>query len=391
MGLALIQWMTALSAVICLITVAILRRMDPEEPSLRLWAITVVLLLISTLLGGVRDVAPSPGVIIAHNVTAAMGGVYLVQAMRVLLRLPRGPQVQWLVGVVYGVVIAWFVFVHPQTAVRLIVGSLYTAAVFGYCAWLLHRHREPGLKVVLTVASAIAALLSIGYVLRAGIFAVSHMSATAMPAGPTVVATYIAAGAMWTAITLLIAYVVATRTHIRLAEAKGAVDEANLRLLENSWVDSATQVTNRSRIAGLLSSGLASRSNFGVPLAVALVSVEDSSRPILDPRTVDPIMAKAAGVLRKALGVTGPDFETIGRWGDDAFLILLNGLSREEAVHAAQRLAAAMQDHAGPGSWDCCRIGVTMCAEADSPESVLDRLYEATYGPAENRNSVRVV
>lgn len=380
MDLVFLQWLTSLTAAICVVTILILRKMDPQEPSLRLWTAAALLLSSGNLFGALREVLPNIPAIIIGNVLSVMGAAMIVQALRVLIGLPRGPKLHWPLGALFLVSSTWFSAFYPSAGARLFMGSVLGAAVFLYDSKLLWSWREPGLDHLPRIASVVFAITGLGYAIRALLVPLVHTPSDYLTTSNwTVVVLYGLSILEWTTLAVTLSFVISTRVHRRLQAALDAADEANLRLLEMTWLDPATQAANRGRIAGLLASGVQTNVSFGIPFAALLVSVEGAQRDSLDPRTVDVSMSDVAEVLRTTMNLAEPDFETLGRWGDDAFLVLLSGFTQGQSVELAQRLASALDAHRGGSSWNGYHIGVTMARPTDSVEDLLDRLYEATY------------
>lgn len=392
MDLALLQALAAASTAICFFTVLTLRRMDPQEPSLPIWLRSIGLLWATMMVSAARVVIPPDVAIIAANILGAIGFFYFLQAMRVLLRRPPLRRVLVPSVAAVAVYIVWFTVVTPSVAARLILMSVTCAAVFMYCAWILLHHREAGLRNVMTVASALFAATGLAYAVRAVAIPFVEIPQDYLGEANLVIgAMYIMTILDWALAAVILSFIVATRVHYRLAEAVADADEANLRLLEMSWLDPGTKTTNRSRIAGVLSGGVESHASFGVPMAAILVTIEGPRRLGLDPRTSDLTMSQVADFLREGLGLDGPDFETIGRWGDDAFLVVLMGASRNDALGGAHRVASLLDRCEDRAGWESYQIGVTQCQATDSVEKLLDRLYSAAYESQFRADTVQYV
>lgn len=152
--------------------------------------------------------------------------------------------------------------------------------------------------------------------------------------------------------------------------------EQNARLTQASLTDELTGLPNR-RAAGLrlaqLLEGLASGDG---PLAVAIADI-DFFKAINDRhghRVGDDVLLRVAG----ALGAHAPFDAMVARLGGEEFVILLPGLSVEDAVRAcdAMRAAVAGLEDGHPVT---VSIGVTASTPGDDVSSLYSRADRALY------------
>jgi diguanylate cyclase (GGDEF)-like protein/PAS domain S-box-containing protein len=140
-------------------------------------------------------------------------------------------------------------------------------------------------------------------------------------------------------------------------------------------VDPATGVANRAAMHSHLRHALVSGIEMHIPFSVILLRVEGLAhfRASLGPEAAASFLRVVARTLESALWVT----DSIGRWSEDQFLIILSGCT-EQALPVVRERIRHMLAGEGIEWWGERRSLPTSIGEAlpqadDSPESLINR------------------
>jgi len=107
--------------------------------------------------------------------------------------------------------------------------------------------------------------------------------------------------------------------------------------------DALTKVHNRRSIEVELCDALRDVESSGVSMSVMMIDI-DNFKSINDDfghAVGDEILVLAAQCLRQQIR----QYDCVGRWGGDEFVVLLRGMEVEQAVHVADRVAQAFREN----------------------------------------------
>jgi diguanylate cyclase (GGDEF)-like protein len=166
------------------------------------------------------------------------------------------------------------------------------------------------------------------------------------------------------------------------------LERRNLELARLSDTDSLTQTANRRGLDARLDAELERSQRYGRPLSVILFDL-DRFKAINDVhghQQGDAILVEAAGLLRPQQRLT----DLFGRWGGEEFLVICSETPLEAARVAAERLRAAIEEHAFTGGLRLTiSVGVAEIEPGDTPTSLLQRADQALYrAKSAGRNTV---
>jgi len=148
-----------------------------------------------------------------------------------------------------------------------------------------------------------------------------------------------------------------------------------------AFTDPLSGALNRSAFVGLSRLRLEEARDGAQPLGLALLDI-DRFKHINDHfghPAGDGVIRQVAGQIRDSIR----SGDLLFRWGGDEFLLLLPGVTREQAQALMERLASAVAEQVGPAVATDLRvtlsIGVTVWRSEDSLETVLERVDRALY------------
>ncbi len=126
----------------------------------------------------------------------------------------------------------------------------------------------------------------------------------------------------------------------RLQGGRAKLTQLNTELARLAAVDALTGLKNRRAIEESLYDALSTARRHELALSVLVLDVDHfkNFNDTLGHRSGDAILAHTARVLDGALRAE----DSIGRWGGEEFLVVLPGTDEEGALHATERLRAAL-------------------------------------------------
>ena len=184
---------------------------------------------------------------------------------------------------------------------------------------------------------------------------------------------------------------VALRTH-ELEVDKQALEEARAALWQQATHDSLTGLPNRSRVLEILATAMTDAQEYGQPLAVALIDLDNFKR-INDHYghlAGDAVLIESATRLRDAV----PTGAALGRYGGEEILVVIPGATPEDpAPFEALRQYIAQSPFDGDGVHleVTCSIGVTWLRPQDHAGFDLIRRADAALYVAKTAGRNRVV
>jgi diguanylate cyclase (GGDEF)-like protein len=184
------------------------------------------------------------------------------------------------------------------------------------------------------------------------------------------------------------------RARLRAAERVLRLQEQLLQvhdaLRHEATHDHLTGVWNRRSILERLRGEWSRARRTAAPLSVALCDL-DCFKSINDTHghaVGDVVLKESAWGMASALR----DYDSIGRYGGEEFLVVLPGCDATDALTVAERVRRAVELRHAAG--DCCRASVsvgvaTVRSELDTVEALVQRADEALYrAKREGRNRV---
>lgn len=338
----------------------------PQDPLFRrvqfLWALLWVMFLTFAVLGianyALNDIRWMAGM---HWGTSLLALILLVWQHQ---RPQHTLYVSWAVVIIAAVVLAAYVLVMDGRHYALIWLTIYPPVVF----FLLGRH--------------IGQILSL--VVVGGLLIYAAYSAPQWPAaefdGPTLLNIVIAL----TALVSILRHIERTRS-----EAFEHLQEHSERLEYIAVTDPLTGLFNRTKLDQALSHGLRSAQQKQKELAVILLDI-DHFKKVNDEHghpVGDRILIQLAQVLRSNTRNT----DTLGRWGGEEFLLIIENCDRQQAKVLAEKLrhaVAAFTFH--DGIHVTISLGVASHHQGDTASSLMQRTDQALYAAKANGRNCTV-
>jgi len=182
----------------------------------------------------------------------------------------------------------------------------------------------------------------------------------------------------------------------RVAVQARDLEDCYVQLEELTQIDELTQILNRQAVIERLEREVSRASRYRSTLSVVLVNL-DRFRSINDTHghpIGDSVLRKAAEILKQSIR----NSDCVGRYEGEEFLILLPGISGEDAIHTAERLRRdieSAQFSLGPQTALQLTISAGLAEyqpQTDTPNSLLTRADRALYTAKEGgRNRVCMV
>jgi diguanylate cyclase (GGDEF)-like protein len=161
-----------------------------------------------------------------------------------------------------------------------------------------------------------------------------------------------------------------------------------------AMTDALTGIGNRRHLEGRLSAAIAEYRNNSTRAALLFMDV-DQFKQFNDSyghNTGDHVLRMVAKTIRHALRAT----DTVGRWGGEEFLAILNEVPDEGALHAAADKVRAQVEHSrldadGQGLAVTISLGGTLLLPEDTYDSFVDRADALMYKSKQaGRNHVTI-
>nr|WP_320132854.1 diguanylate cyclase [uncultured Holophaga sp.] len=169
---------------------------------------------------------------------------------------------------------------------------------------------------------------------------------------------------------------------VRISDAfQAELKRLNAVLAEASRTDSLTGLLNRRGLGAVLKSEMARSLRSGLPFSVLMLdldhfkAINDTYGHELGDRVLEHLADRLGRELR--------DYDSVGRWGGEEFLVLLPGASAEEAWRVAEKIRTGLAS--GPLSLDGFELRLSLCAgvaqwvSGESLASLLQRADDACY------------
>jgi diguanylate cyclase (GGDEF)-like protein len=195
---------------------------------------------------------------------------------------------------------------------------------------------------------------------------------------------WVGGGAAGALLMILLLHAYHRRRFYRLLEAK------NRELQHLSTTDPLTQTANRRQIDRRLAEEIERSRRHGRPCTVILMDVDRFKQvnDRLGHQAGDLVIVEVAEVARRVQRLS----DVLGRWGGDEFVLICPETRAGEAAAFAERLRAAVRDHAFPGGVRLTvSAGVAELDPVDTEVSLLERADAALYrAKARGRDRVEV-
>jgi diguanylate cyclase (GGDEF)-like protein len=198
----------------------------------------------------------------------------------------------------------------------------------------------------------------------------------------------------WLALSALaVAGLAAIVLFVRLQRRRVQLSALNGELARLATIDPLTGLRNRRAIEEYLHDAVSSARRHGLDLSLLVIDVDHfkSFNDTLGHRGGDAVLVHAARVLDRALRTE----DAIGRWGGEEFLVVLPGTDEEGAVHATERLRAALAgDQVEEARAHGLRVTITIGAAewyGETADELVSRADRALYiGKAAGRDTVQL-
>lgn len=152
----------------------------------------------------------------------------------------------------------------------------------------------------------------------------------------------------------------------------------NERLARQSQTDTLTNLPNRTRLNALFPQEIQRANRHRRPLSIIMIDLDHFKmvNDVYGHMMGDKVLIAFADIVRPL--VRG--YDSVGRWGGEEFLILCPETARDQAMRLAERVCAAIRDHAFPtGIRHSISAGVAELAVGDDIDSLLQRADTALY------------
>lgn len=365
----------AVALVLMLMGCRLAIRSIPGLTGLRFLSWGIGLGLVSVLAFAVRPWAPAWLTIMVANLSlfAAMLLIYCAAAETVAARkkfLPLGIGL----GLAVGAGFAWFTWIHPSLAPRMLLSSGLCAAYAGASAWVLLRHRGRRAKtgaapsVLRSLITSVAGL----EVMIASLHTIRCALTVVFPPTSFIHLDYIQAAFSYLNLVLTLGNVCGL---IWLSLCK---HRAELQVLAQT--DGLTGLLNRRAFEQILARELARTQRGSGSLAILLLDIDHFKdvNDSLGHLAGDDVIRNVSAVLQD--GIRPGD--ALGRYGGEEFVCLLRECGLEQAEDVAERLRleiAALPELPGPRRITAS-IGVAASHPRETPEQLLRRCDDALYG-----------
>ena len=179
----------------------------------------------------------------------------------------------------------------------------------------------------------------------------------------------------------------------RMARRHTQLTILNAELTRLAAVDSLTGLRNRRAIEENLQEALSAARRHELSLSLLVIDIDyfKNFNDMLGHDTGDAVLAHTARVLNGAMRAE----DAIGRWGGEEFLVVLPGTDEEGALHATERLRAALDAHQ-PEEARAHGMAVTVTIglaewHHEAMDELVSRADRALYlGKAAGRDTVKV-
>lgn len=155
--------------------------------------------------------------------------------------------------------------------------------------------------------------------------------------------------------------------------------------------DRLTQIPNRMMLDHVLESEFKRAQNQSTPLSIILIDL-DYFKNVNDTyghQVGDYVLVEAAKLFKSAVR----DYDTVGRWGGEEFLVICPSTTLEDALRLAEKMRATLADYAfGEVGKKTASFGVACYTPGDTLRSIISRSDKALYLAKENgRNRVEFI
>lgn len=166
------------------------------------------------------------------------------------------------------------------------------------------------------------------------------------------------------------------------------LEAASHKFFIQSITDKLTQIHNRTKLDDSLESECARAKRYGLPFSIILFDVDHFKQinDIYGHNVGDGVLVRMAEVLQANVRST----DTIGRWGGEEFLVILNNTGPQQAHLVAEKIRKAIETTGfHEAGHQTASFGITGYCEGDDTMRILSRVDLALYqAKAEGRNRI---
>ncbi|WP_158543522.1 GGDEF domain-containing protein [Dyella solisilvae] len=290
---------------------------------LRIWVTSIWISTVAIILIGLRNRIPDGLSIVLGNSLLVVANMLTLKGVAAHLELPLRWRWPSTFVLAYAAAFAWYVYVTPNLAIRLLMGSLQAMAFYLTYAYLLLRHGGPDIRTSCRIAGIVMLCNGLFYLARAFIPVDPGSGQNIMLAGTPVAATYVIG---------ILAGLASYFALLQLITERLMVD-----LRHAARTDGLTGLLNRSAIVAEGRASLARCQQRGLPFALLVFDLDHFKR--INDRwghdAGDAVLQHVTAILREV--TRWPD-HFAGRYGGEEFVLGLPGADLAQGLEIAERL-----------------------------------------------------
>jgi len=351
-----------LTAVLSAGALCLVSRQNLPVPGVARWAIGHVVGAVGMICSALRDVLPDILGIVASNTLIVLALVLLMTGFQQFIGTKSSLRPGLVLTVLVAVVLAYFDYIQPSIAARVMTMSAASSLVCGIGGWLLLR---PGPSPVSVRRICGVANLAVALFYAVRVYVAAGETITDYFTGATFIVGVHLFG--------FVHQMILTFTQLILIS-----ERLNADLKRQASIDPLTGALNRRAFTFLAGKSLARSERSNHSLSVLLFDLDHFKR-VNDTRGHafgDQLLCRFSSLVLSALRVE----DTFCRYGGEEFVALLPDTDAKEAVAVAERLRLAYAGDEYARSVNATvSIGITHFIPGDNLESLLHRADLALY------------
>ncbi|MEO0035078.1 MAG: hypothetical protein RLZZ501_1101 [Pseudomonadota bacterium] len=355
-------FLVAVSAVLASAALALVNRRGLPVPGVRLWTVGNAIGAVGLMLSVARAALPELFGIVLANILLVLAMSCQIAGCRQFVGRPGRLGLGLALTAAIAAEAAWFTFVQPSIAVRVVAISLLFALLCGAGAWALLR---PGLKPALPLRcyGGLYLALAVFFMVRA-VMAWDVAIPDYFASGPIALSAHLAG---------FVQLVLGTFLQLVLIAEWLVADIAR-----QASLDPLTGLLNRRAFAAIAGKLLAAAGRSGRPVALLMLDLDHFKRAN-DSRGHafgDELLCRFARVAERELRAG----DVICRHGGEEFAALLPDADPDQALLVADRLRRAFaEDSCAAEVRATVSVGIAACDLGDGLDGLLRRADRALY------------
>lgn len=375
-----------LVSVVLGITLLMIWRTHKTYPGFGLWAAGYVSAIPAFMLIALRGMIPDVLSIVVANLLILGSSILFLEGVRRFCGLTGRWMLSLSLLILPGVLNSYFTFVSNDTGMRIVIFSLFAAAIFGQASWILIRKAPPDRRFSFLFTGCLFAAHTLFLLLRAGLTCLNVVPADFLAPSPVQSLTFLCT--IPVSIAWALGFIMLNSERLEMDLKKAQVDLQRL-----AATDSLTGIANNRSFFEAGEREIQRVRRYGRPLSVLMIDL-DHFKEVNDTyghAAGDRMLVEGTAIIRKLLR----DIDVFGRIGGEEFAILLPETDLAGGMATAERLRAAIErttiDAGNQALKVTISIGVALLAREDRGlEAVLKRADDAMY-EAKRRGRNRVV